>query len=87
MGIFTNWFKKKEPEQETHYGSSVESPRFLPFSFEELQKRSLLRRNCTEVGLSGLCAPLTHCEGFLRKFWISERLSSMRLKGSLAGKV
>lgn len=59
---------KKETEQETNHGSSVESPRFLQLSFEELQKRSLLRRNCTEVVLSSLCDPLRYWEGFFRNF-------------------
>lgn len=49
---------KKETEQETNHSSSIESPRFLPFSFEELQNRSLLRRNCTDDEKTKLCGPL-----------------------------
>lgn len=64
--FFLLTIKKKESKQETNRSSSIESPRFLPFSFEELQKRSLLRRNCTEVGFCGLCTPLMYWEGFLR---------------------
>lgn len=59
---------KKETEQETNHSSSIESPRFLPFSFEELQKRSLLRRNSTDFTLNGLCDPLAYEEGFLEGF-------------------
>lgn len=73
---------KKGTEQETNLGSSIESPRFLLFSFEELQKRSLLRRNCTEVGFSGLCDPLMYWKGFLTTLLISERLNSLRLRES-----
>lgn len=62
---------KKETEQETNHSASIESPRFLPFSFEELWKRSLLRRNCIEVVLSGLCAPLRFWRDFLEIFELS----------------
>lgn len=78
---------KKGTEQVTNQSSSIESPRCLPFSFEELQKRSLLRRNCTEVGLSGLCDPLKFWEGFLKNFWTSERLNPLRFKESMGEKV
>lgn len=67
-GSFLLTTTKKETLQETNHSLSIESPRFLLFSFEKLQKRSLLRRNCTEVGLSGLCDPLTYCEGFFEEF-------------------
>ncbi|EGG52392.1 conserved domain protein [Parasutterella excrementihominis YIT 11859] len=66
--FFLLTIKKKESEQETNHGSSIESPRFLLLFFEELQKRSLLRRNCTGVGLSGLCSPLMYWEGFFEEF-------------------
>lgn len=72
---------KKETEQETNHSSSIESPRFLTFSFEELQKRSLLRRNSTEVDFRGLCDPLRYWEGFLMILWIFKRLRVFEAQG------
>lgn len=63
---------KKETEQETNYGSSVEVPRFHSLSFEELQKHSLLRRNCTGFSLVGICASLAFKAGFLKEFLNSQ---------------
>lgn len=69
---------KKETEQETNHSSSIESLRFLLFSFEELQKRFLLRRNSTDFTLKGLCDPFAYEEDFFRGFWLDKKINHLR---------
>lgn len=74
---------KKETEQETNDSSSIESLRFRPFSFEEPQKRFLLRRNCTEVVLIGLCGPSTYNLWFLVGFLVIWIIKNREVLGRL----
>lgn len=83
--FFLLTIKKKESEQETNHSSSIESPRFLPFSFEELQKRSLLGRNCTEVGWSGLCDPLRFWKRFFEVFLNFREVKPFEAQGEFRG--
>ena len=50
LALIKNFHLTSLGHKETNSVFFVESPWFLPLSFEELQKRSLLRRNCTEIG-------------------------------------
>ncbi len=66
MGIFEEIFEFRTLKG--HEAQGQFRGEILILDYASTLLRSLLRRNCTEVGLSGLCDPLAYKWGFLRKF-------------------